>query len=550
MGVCALVAFVALMLEYGFDLRGPEWREWLHLVDLACVLVFAALQTTKLLVVEHPRAYLSTHRIDFTLLFVVAVQAAIHIGLRGTAEYRYLARHGSENLLWAFYIGVIQVYFLLIVVARSHLVHRFLISMRLRPTQMLVTSFALLVLAGTLLLILPGASRNGESIGIVDALFTSTSAVCVTGLTVRDPGTQLSALGWGALLLLMQAGGLGMLTITGSTAVLAGRRFDSREETSIAKAMGIDEAGRMRAITLQIVTTALVIESVGAAILYRLWDDAIPDPLVRGFYSIFHGVSAFCNAGFALFPDGASLTGFSGDAGILVITALLIIAGGIGFGVLAEMGRVVRGLLLRTPRRLSRGARSAILSASSLVVLGAILFHLLEGVDPWGAFFQSVTLRTAGFNSIDLNGLGIAAVSFSIIWMLIGGAPGGTAGGVKTATVTVLFSALSRRTGDTAAVRHALRALGSFVAAYCVSTLLLALIEGTFNRQIAFEAASALGTVGLSMGATAQLGLAGKLLVCVTMFAGRVGPFVLVVSMLSRGDARIDDAPGRALLGG
>ena len=545
MAAAATLALVSLVVEYGLPAR-PIPLDALRIVDLLCVLAFAGCQLAKVVVAAEPLAYLRTHRLDFVLLFVLAVATTLALGLRDTPEYAYLQREGALSPLWAFYVVILQAYLFVVVVSRSHHLHRFLVRLRLRPAQLLVVSFAALILVGAALLALPGATREGRSIGFVDALFTSTSAVCVTGLVVRDTGSQFSGAGLTAIAGLIQAGGLGILTITASLAVFGGPGLDRRERAAIGAALDIDQLRATRRVLGRIVGTTLLIEAVGAACLYLAWNDLVADPLRRAGWAAFHAVSAFCNAGFALFADNASLTAFVGDVPVNLTIGALIVLGGLGFPVLADAaGRVGELLRGHERQRLSRHSRWVLATSAGLVVVGTVAFRLAErngvlaghpGFTGWlAAAFQSVTLRTAGFNTIDFAAIGPATVVLCVAWMLVGGSPGSTAGGMKTTTAgVVLASLLSRPRVDAALRREAWRTALLYVFVFGVSTLLLGLLQGSLAEEVPFEAASALGTVGLSMGLTSKLGWAAKLVVCATMFVGRVGPFVLAAALVQR----------------
>jgi trk system potassium uptake protein TrkH len=545
MAAAALVALASLVVEYGLPER-PIPLHLLRLLDLTCVLIFAGCQMAKLVVAPDPPAYLHAHRLDFSLLFVLLAGTVVVAGLRETPEYRYLLREGLPSPLWAFYVALLQAYLLFVVVARSHLLHRLLVRLRLRPAQLLVVSFGTLILVGALLLSLPGASRDGRSIGLVDALFTATSAVCVTGLVVRDTGTQFSGPGLTALVGLIQAGGLGILTITASLAVFGGPGLDRRERRAIDLALDIDEAQRTRRVLGRIVLTTLAIEAAGALVLYVAWRDLLADPLHRAAWAAFHAVSAFCNAGFALFENNASLTAYVGDFAVNATIGGLIVLGGLGFSVLTDGAGALSDALRRRPRRaLTRHSRWVLATTALLIVLGAMLFHASEregvlsglaGAERWiAAAFQSVTLRTAGFNTVDFAALAPWTVALSVAWMLVGGSPGSTAGGMKTTTAAVLAASLAGRLRSEAALaRKALRTALVYVSVFAVSTLLLAALAGQLTAEVPFEAASALGTVGLSMGLTAKLGTPEKILLSLVMFVGRVGPFVLAGALLAR----------------
>lgn len=562
MATSALATLGTLVVRYGLGF-GAAHDRWIALADAAFVLLFAAAQAAKLTVVPDPRAYLRSHRLDFALLFVLVLQLAAYAGLRSTGEFLWLERQGAPNPLWPILVASVQVYMVAIVALRSTAVTRLLVRLRLRPVQILVVSFALLIATGTALLAMPGSAASGAAPPVVDALFTATSSVCVTGLVVWDTGTHFSGLGLVVLLLLIQAGGLGMLTITGSFALFGGEGIERREADAIARAMQVDSVQEVGLVLRRIVLATVLVEGIGAACLFAAWRGALPDTLERAGWAVFHAVSAFCNAGFALFPANASLTGTAGTGAALAAIGALIVAGGIGFGVLDEfVTRLLARVLKRPVPPFTEHARWTLAATAFLLVSGTFFFYWTEreGIlralpagEAWvHAAFQSVSLRTAGFNSVDLAALGLPAVSLCIVWMLVGGAPGGTAGGMKATTAAVLVAAPFRNLrADPALTRRAAILAALFLGQYAAFAAALALSEGAFDGRLAFEAASALGTVGLSMGATSELETAGKLVLCVAMFVGRVGPFAIAASLLPRMERAHGPAggPGRVQVG-
>ena len=545
MGAAALLALASLVVERGFA-PPAEVRAAARMLEMACVVCFVGLQVAKLAAVESPLAYLRSHRLDFVLFVLLACQAVVHVGLTGSPEARWLRERGVSSPLLRLYVAMLQVYLLVIVVERTHLVNRVLLRLRLRPVQLLVVSFLVLIAIGTVLLALPEASRDGRSIGAIDAFFTATSAVCVTGLVVRDTGTQFTALGVSVLAVLIQAGGLGMLTVTAALALLARAPIGPVESA----ALEVEGLAPLRRLLRRVLVVAFSCELAGAALLYACFGGVLADPLRRAGWALFHAVSAFCNAGFALFPRNASLTAFSGHAGTLLVVAALIVLGGLGFPVLAELSRRIASRLAGRPLRpLRRSTRLVLGWTLGLIAIGAVLLWVFErerslaasgaGV-VWDALFQSVTLRTAGFNSVDLALFGTPAVVLSIVWMLVGAAPGGTAGGMKVTTIATIARALfARRIASPRLLHAALPVVAGFLAAFVLVTAAVCLLERRFDGALAFESASALGTVGLSIGSTAALSTPTKLVLCLAMFAGRVGPLVLVAALFPRGAALV-----------
>jgi trk system potassium uptake protein TrkH len=430
-----------------------------------------------------------------------------------------------------------------------------------RAPQLLVASFAGLIVAGTAgLMLLPGIYA-GEPLGLVDALFEITSAVCVTGLSVVDVSRTLAPFGQLWLLLMIQAGGLGILTFASlATAALAGRSSLAVEEAAAGPAELLPAGPR--ALVRLVVLSTLAIEAAGALALFALWAPRFGAG-EAAWLAVFHAVSAFCNAGFSLFSD--NLVGFRRDPATLLVIAALLIAGGIGFLVIQDL----RLRLAGGKRRLSLHSTLVLRVTALLLALATALFFAFEsaetlaGLGPGqrlaNAFFMAATPRTAGFNSVDYDQLANPSLLLTMGLMWIGGSPGSTAGGVKTTTVALLALLLAARLRGDRAVSSGgrtvpedtiQRAVGlavgfvlllvAFVFALLVTELPQAATDDdrVHLARLAFEAQSALGTVGLSMGVTPQLSPAGKLLIVALMFLGRVGPLAILGAMALRGRQR------------
>jgi trk system potassium uptake protein TrkH len=437
----------------------------------------------------------------------------------------------------------------------------------LRPLQLsaphlLLASFAGMIAFGTAgLTLLPGV-YTGAPLGLVDALFTITSAVCVTGLSVVDVGTTLAPFGQVWLLLMIQAGGLGIMTFAAlAAAAFAGRSSLAVEEAAAGPSALLPAGGPLALVRLLVVSTLLV-EAAGAVALFALWAPRFGAGEAV-WPAVFHAVSAFCNAGFSLFPD--NLVGFREDPATLLVIGALLVAGGLGFVVVQDLRLRLRG----RKRRLSTHSRLTLLVSAWLLVGATALFSIFEagetlaGLD-FGdrlanAAFMAATPRTAGFNAVDYDEIADPSLFLTFGLMWIGGSPGSTAGGVKTTTVALLALLLFARlrgdravsTGGRTVPEETLQravglAVGSvillalFVFALLV-TELPASAEGDRVRfvRLVFEAQSALSTVGLSMGATAELTPAGRLLVVALMFLGRVGPLAVLGAMAIRGQRRV-----------
>ncbi|HBP19922.1 MAG TPA: potassium transporter TrkH [Planctomycetes bacterium] len=407
------------------------------------------------------------------------------------------------------------------------------------PARLLVVSFLLSGLAGGALLSLPWAVT--QPISGLDALFTSFSAVCVTGLIVLDTPVAFTGFGQAAILLLIQVGGLGIMAFSTAALFLMGRRLSLEHEAAVSQLFGEHGGGLGRAVR-QVFVITFGVEALGAVVLSGLFWRA-GDPLGQAAWrGLFTAISAFCNAGFAL--QSESLIPYQDSPAILHAVAALIVLGGLGPVVVGLLPHLIRR------RRLSPQAK-LVLAATALLLIGPALFLAAAewdrglgtvsgaGAKLSNAWFQSVTLRTAGFNSIDLTRLGPASITLSLAIMVVGGCPGGTAGGIKTTTAALLFLAtwagvrgrdqvsvfgfrVGRRTIFKAFATVALFAYAAFLA-----LVALQLTQSTPFLRLLFEVISALATVGLSLGATAELDGVGKVIVITCMLAGRVGPLTL-----------------------
>lgn len=414
------------------------------------------------------------------------------------------------------------------------------------PTRILATTFLLACLVGGAVLALPAAA-SGAPIAPLDAMFTAFSATCVTGLVVVDTPTAFSGLGEGVILLLIQIGGLGILTFSTAAFVLLRRRLSLSHERALVSLLADRDVDFRRAL-VQVIRVTVLFELAGSGVLtvaFLAHGEDLAQALWRG---VFTAVSAFCNAGFALQTD--SLVAYQDDGVVLHTVALLIVAGGLGPAVVGALPALVRR------RRTSVHVRIVLLSSAVLLVVPTAFFlavewgHALAHLPPveriHNAWFQSVTLRTAGFNSLDLQSLRPVTLTVMMALMFIGGSPASTAGGIKTTTLAVLlagtWSAIRGRERvqmfghhlPTGTLRSAL-AVG-LLGAVCVGggTIALQLTQDGSLTELAYESFSAAGTVGLSLGATARLDDVGKLIVMAVLFAGRVGPLSLAIFLMGK----------------
>lgn len=404
--------------------------------------------------------------------------------------------------------------------------------------QIIILAFACVILLGGILLMLPVSSAAGLWTPFSEALFTSTSAVCVTGLVVHDTMTYWSVFGKTVILLLIQTGGMGVVTLSAMVLSMTGHKLGLVQRTLIQDSIGSEHMGGLVHMVRFIVKIMLTVEGIGACILAAVF---IPlyGPLKGAAFSVFHSVSAFCNAGFDLMGEQgeySSLTGFTANPVVTLTISLLIILGGIGFFSWKDF--MDHGLKFR---RYRMQTKAILVMTAALLLLPAIYLFVAEyGNLPLGerllaAIFQAVTPRTAGFNTTDLTQMSGTGQAVTVILMLIGGAPGSTAGGMKVTTIFVILATCASVFGgeeecsgfgrriDNKVISQAMALMTIYMTLFLVSGAVICSLEQQPLHICLFEAASAIGTVGLTLGITPSLGLISKIILIALMFLGRTG---------------------------
>lgn len=435
---------------------------------------------------------------------------------------------------------------------------------RISPPQLIALSFALAILVGGCLLALPIMHSPGRSVNFLQALFTATSALCVTGLNVIDPSKDFNRLGQVVIMLLIQVGGLGIITFGTVFALIIGRRVNFSERIRLAQQVSAFDVGGVLSLIRNIFLYTFLIELTGAALLsFRF----VPlEGWGRGlFYSVFHSVSAFNNAGFALYSD--NLVRFVGDPLVSMTIAVLIILGGMGF--LVQLN-VVAHLVNPRRNRMLVHSKLVLTMMGVLLVVGTLTYLLLEWSNPktlaplgfgdklLASFFQSVTTRTAGFNSLDYGAMNLSTLFMTIILMFIGANPGSTGGGIKTSTFYVMMASawsMVRGRGEVNLFRRRIDQ-DTVIRAMTVGLLSIGLVNGMFvlllifntNPQVTFvqmffETVSAFGTVGLSMNATPIMASDQHVILILLMYLGRIGPLTFAVAFNSRSSAELVKYP-------
>ena len=428
------------------------------------------------------------------------------------------------------------------------------------PARIMVIGFAVVILLGALLLNLPIATQDGQSIGFLNALFTSTSAVCVTGLVVVDTATYWSNLGQAIIITLIQVGGLGFMTIGTMFALLTKKKINLRERLLIQESLNQDDLSGMVKLTRYVILITFLIEGIGAILLSFVF---IPQfGLLQGiWYSIFHSISAFCNAGFDLMGttsgEYSSLVSYVSNPMIVITISALIILGGIGFPVILDVINSKKLL------RLNLHSKVVLITTGILIVTGTLFIFIIEFNNPntlgnlgfggkfLAALFQSIAARTAGFATLDLASMYESSAFLIIILMFIGASPASTGGGIKTTTLaTLLITVKSFISGKDEIVAFERRisgllitkAIGIFfigISFVVLGTFALSITDPGFSLlQCGFEIVSAIATVGSSIGGSPNLTTMGKIVVMLAMFIGRVGSLTIFVALLSKGSRK------------
>ena len=438
---------------------------------------------------------------------------------------------------------------------------------RITPAQIIILGFLLLITVGTVLLMLPFATNDPGGAPFLDALFTATSATCVTGLVVQDTALYWSPFGQAVILVLIQIGGMGVVTMAVAIFIFSGRRISLKQRWVMQESISAPQVGGIVRQTRFILKTAVLMEAAGAVLLALRF---CPGMGWKGlWYAVFHSISAFCNAGFDLMGTSSgpcsSMTAYTADALVNIALILLIVLGGIGFMTWQDFREHkwhVRTMRLQT---------KVVLSTTAVLLVGGFLYfyfyefrqtqwrELGAGERVWAALFQTVTPRTAGFNTVDLSEMTQPSQLVTVFLMLVGGSPGSTAGGFKTTTLAVLLltTAAVFRRRDTAhcfgrrlqeeAVHSATALLVIYLLLAMTGGILICCIDGIPLMGALFESASAVATVGLSLGYTGGLSAASRLILIFLMYFGRVGGLTVIYAVTTKGTGKVSQFPQERL---
>jgi potassium uptake TrkH family protein len=550
-GASAAIGLASFVADYGFWLS-PEWTRLTYAIQAGVVATYVAYQLSMAALSRRPLKFARDHKIEFALVALIVAESIFAAFGAG-----FLARLGSA-------IGVDRFAPLSVVLVQSAMILGFatsafrlngkLLNSRVHPARVFVGGFAALVAVGTGLLTLPKAAVSG-SIDFIDALFTATSAVCVTGLITVDTATRFTPLGKSIILALFQIGALGIMAFTTFVAIFLSGGLGIRQRKMLRNLLPIEQKRSAMKTLRRIVLVTFGAEALGAAVVFFGSRHAYPDDASALFSSVFHAVSAFCNAGFSLFSENLTNPVAVDNGWFTGAVAALIVLGGLGYPTVLSIVWFKRPSRRRGTRgRLSLQAKIVLTTTAALIVLGTLAFAALEwngalanqsaGGKLYSALFQSITARTAGFNTVDIGAFGVAASLVMIALMFVGASPGGTGGGLKTTTAAIGWLGVWKymRNGesvvawgreiDPASIHDAMMKIALSVGALFLGVFALALFETAPLLDLVFEAFSAFATVGLSRGVTAELSVAGKLTIVALMFVGRVGVLAFAYTLV------------------
>jgi len=544
----ALLALVSLVLEYGFYLS-PQWHHILNRFELLVVEFYLVQYGLKLVLSRNKLLYLRNQWYETVLALLVFLETASAIRLIGINVISTYFYNINVRTLVEAYVVIAQFLIVLTLVPRVIQLNKSLTRLRFNPAQTSMLSFALIILIGALLLMLPRAVRPGNVIAFIDALFTSTSAICVTGLTVLDTGSYFSPIGQMIILFLVQIGGIGIITINSFLALFFGQGVGLQERIMLFDIVNAEKLSIITSTIRNIIIIVLATELIGALVLMMVWAEQGWSLQRLIFVAVFHSVCAFCNAGFSTFSE--NLMGWQSNAGVIVTIAMLIIIGGLGFNAIMDiMGNRLSMKRNRSPH-LKVHTKLVMIVTVILIVAGTGAFLLFEPMAQGesiathllNAFFTSVTARTAGFNSVNTGALSETTAIVIIILMFIGASPQSTGGGIKTTTAAVLWCSvvslvsgrrrivLFRKNIPFVVLNRALIVFFVSTVVIIAAALLLSITEHSSFLNILFEVVSAFGTVGLSRGLTPDLTVFGKAVIIAVMFVGRIGILTLAFAI-------------------
>lgn len=554
----SLLVVASILIPIGFEMT-PELIHLNRQIETVILFGFVASFLLRLFFTTNRITFLKKRWIEgiFTLISIFI--------LAGIVDILFFQAGLTERILLQFLKG----YLLLIVVIKFLQYLPELLEKQKNSARFLVYSFLSLIASGTVLLMLPEATQDGEGLNFIDALFTSTSAVCITGLIVVDTATHFTLFGELVILTLIQLGGIGIVTFATFLFLYLHGGLGLGQMNTLKGMVGEKNSVLLISTLKMIVGFTLLVEAIGAVAFYLSWDISFSSHEQKILFSIFHAVSAFCNAGFSLFTNSFADAENATNLGVNFTTMILIVLGGLGFTTIWEIIRL-KTARSKWRRRLTIHTRTVLLSTVVLIVIGTLLILAMEWNQTLSSYslgnkvlislFQSITTRTAGFNTIDTGAIGMSATLIILVLMFIGGSPASTAGGIKTTTFAVVMRSVVmtirgynrmevfNRTVPNSVIFRAMTV--ALLASFCisVSTILLSLVESHSFTDLLFEEVSAFATVGLSRGITSDLTSPGKFIIVVSMFLGRVGILTFMIAFAKKIDTHKYKYPEESIM--
>ena len=545
--IFGIVAFGSLFLKYGFHLSDRSIAQLLILDEIIAA-VFVLTLLVKFIISDTKWDYVKQSPFEFglLLLFIVSIVFEEIISIE---EPHYLIRRATTHSFIKLYFVIIQIYIVINGIITLAKTQEKWLFFSLNPARILMLSYVFVIIAGVLMLKLPKATYSG--INWIDALFTSTSAVCITGLSTVNITQIFTLEGQIIILLLIQLGGLGIITLTSFIALFIQQGFRLKDQIIVQEILDNENLSSLSSILKAIVAITFVSELIGAIGLYFSWSNLGLPEFERIFNAVFHSVSAYCNAGFSTFTNGFETAGYPFSSFSLILIMLLIVFGGLGFYTYSDIFGIGEVKMIR---RHGLTLQSKIILAGTLflILFGACMIWVTQRAQwkslPLGeqvlqSFFLSITSRTAGFSITSVGKLAVPTLMIVILLMYIGGAPNSTSGGIKMTSVMILLASLKTYINGKTRVEMGwntvpMRTVRRVFIVFTVSIILIFTVmfvmswtEDHAFVDILFEIVSAFGTVGLSRGITPDLSVTGKLLISLVMFAGRIGLFSFAVAM-------------------
>lgn len=544
----SLIGLASIIFEYGFNL--PEkYSPFFHTISFSVVWIFILYQGLLLTLTRKKSEYFKTHNIEF--IFSLLVITEFFLSVFDVSIVQRIGEAFNFKNLAMLYVVFAQIFIVIGLLLSGLRYNKKILQLNIQPSRLFVLSFLLTILTGAFLLMLPAATTNG-SIKFIDALFTSTSAVCVTGLITVDTATYYTTFGKIIIMLLFQVGGLGLMTFTTFFALFLSGGLGIRERIQLHDLLDEENIGMITKILTYLTLITFLIELTGAISLFISISGQVTNIQEAVFISVFHSVSAFCNAGFSLFTLNLMDPLIQNNYLFITTISLLIILGGIGFPTILSYINHIKNKSVT--KKIPLQTKVIVITTLFLIVGGTIVTYFLEAgasaksfnlADKiFHSYFQSVSARTAGFNSLDFSKFQVSTSFFYLFLMFVGASPGGTGGGIKTTTFVILckgsWAILTNKKNVTIANRTipkeiVMRAFIKFFFSICLMTMcifLLTIFDDKKLIDLSFEAFSAYGTVGLSRGITGALTDGGKYVIIFLMFVGRVGPLAFLFSLI------------------